>query len=139
MKDCRIKKQETLGIVRPATYGGYNGDISRKFFLGLNEMDRLRINLINYKRFIIIKFKMGKKFSYTSKKYYNKHLRFLETAIDLDFNRNDESFRKLKFNLDLYIEGLPKKMYVPSMSKEDRSKFYYKNLMSNFITQVVAK
>ncbi len=140
MKDCDIKQQETLGIVRPATYGGHNGDISRKFFLGINEMARLETNLANYKRFVMIKYKLGnKKFSYANNKYYNKHLRFLDIPDEPLFHRLDEMFRKIKFNLDLYIEGLPKRVYIPSMSQADRSKLYYKNLMSNFQMQVVAK
>lgn len=32
MNNCEIIEEKTLGIVRPKTYGGYNGDVSRHFF-----------------------------------------------------------------------------------------------------------
>lgn len=82
MKDCVIRTQETLGIIYPKTEGGVNGDISRKYFLGVNEMDRLLINLENYvktatihKRLETSK-KYNKKVSYHDRKFYYKHLRF---------------------------------------------------------------
>lgn len=145
MKDCIIKEQETLGIIRPATFGGYNGDISRKFFLGLNEMDRLITNLANYKRFVIIRFKLdnarftNNKRSYTGVKYYNKHLRFIVDEEYIDHHRCDELFKRLKFNLDLYIQSLPKRFYKPVLSQEARSNLYYKTLMGNIEKQIIAK
>ena len=32
MKDCDIYSEETVGIVKPKTYGGHNGDLSRIWF-----------------------------------------------------------------------------------------------------------
>ena len=48
MPDCDIVKEETLGIIRPATYGGVNGDISRVHFQKPREVPRLMDNVNNY-------------------------------------------------------------------------------------------
>ena len=32
MDDCEIDFEDTVGIVKPKTYGGFNGDVSRKYF-----------------------------------------------------------------------------------------------------------
>lgn len=45
---CFIVEEQTLGISRPATYGGLNGDISRKYFLKPKLLPRLLDNLDNY-------------------------------------------------------------------------------------------
>ena len=34
---CKIGEQSTIGIVKPKTYGGYNGDLSRKFLKDWND------------------------------------------------------------------------------------------------------
>lgn len=140
MKDCEIKSQETLGIIRPATFGGINGDIGRNNFLGINEMDLLKTNLNNYKRFVMIHFRVGKKkVSYTSMKYHNKHLRFINTHGVPDFHKYDELFQKLKFNYNLYLESIPQKFKTSMLTNEERSRFYYKNLMENFVIQVKSR
>ena len=144
MKDCIIISQLTLGIIRPATFGGLNGDISRKHFLGVNEMQRLMTNLLNYKKFAFIHIKArsnwnNRKISYHDKKYYNKHLRYINIGKIIDYHKNDEYLKKLKFNLNVFISSLPRR-YRPSMlSQEERSKLYYKDLMKNFNAQVIAK
>lgn len=140
MKTCDIKTQETLGIIRPATFGGVNGDIGRKNFLGINQLNRLVINLKNYKRFAMIHFKVSrKKVSYTSKKYYNKHLRFLNFDVIPDFHKYDETFKRLKFNYNVYMKSIDQGPRQYMLSKEERSKLYYKNLMKNFAVQVVSR
>ena len=100
MDDCEIISKETLGIIRPATQGGINGDISRKYFLGINDMARLLINLANYKRFIFIHIKarngwQSKKIAFHDKKYYNKHTRYLLIKQNPDYHKNDEALLKL--------------------------------------------
>lgn len=143
MKDCIVVEQVTLGIIRPATFGGMNGDISRKYFLGVNEMARLITNLANYKRFAFIHIKLrsgyNRRISYHDKKYYNKHRRYINLLWEIDYHKNDEYLKKLKFNLNVFISSLPKR-YRPSMiSQKERSNLYYKDLMKNFAAQVIAK
>jgi len=138
IKECVIIAQRTLGIIRPATYGGYNGDIGRRYFLGLNEMDRLRINLANYKQFARIHLRLGRgKISYSDRKYYNKHMRFLNLNIKKDYHKHDSMFLKLKFNLDVYIQSMVPKFRQSKISIEERKNLYYKDLMDNFKLQVI--
>lgn len=144
MKDCVIITQRTLGVVRPATYGGLNGDIGRIHFLGVNQLDRLMTNLFNYKKFVGVsrklKFKEARKIGYHDRKYYNKHLFFLSVGYKaVDYHKNDELFKKLKFNLDVWIQGNSRGGRKSTMSPGDRSKLYYKNLMSNFKSQIGIK
>jgi len=140
MKDCDIVIQITLGIIRPATFGGYNGDISKKYFLGTNEMVRLATNLTNYKRFARIHSRIGvAKTSYIDKKFYNKHLRFLGYGVDINYNKHDSAFLKLKFNLDVYIQSVIPRVRKHMMTNEERNSLYYKNLMNNFRLQVIEK
>ncbi len=140
MKDCVFRQQETLGIIRPATYGGVNGDIGRNNFLGTNELVRLVTNLANYKKLVMIIFKIQRgKASYSHKKYYNKHLRYLHTDYEVDFHSHDEMFKRMKFNYNLYMKSIIESFGKPTLSREERSKLYYKNLMKNFAVQVVSK
>jgi len=140
MKPCIIVTQQTLGIIRPATFGGHNGDISRKYFLGLNQMDRLKTNLVNYKRFIRIHSRRGRgKISYSDTKYYNKHVRFLNLNIKKDYHKHDSLFLKLKFNLDVYIQSVVPRFKQIKISTEERKNLYYKDLMDNFKLQVIKK
>lgn len=135
MKDCELRSETTLGIIRPATFGGMNGDISRKYFLGINEMDRLRMNLNNYVRFVYIhgrRMRGGKKISYADKKYYNKHMGFISAIVYPDFLKNNELFKRLMFHLSLYNQTVNEKIRQSNLSSDDRNKMYYSDLMSNF-------
>ena len=143
MKDCYIVTKETLGIVKPATYGGINGDIGRGQFLGVNDMDRLLTNLKNYKKFTYIHLKLRRpmsltKVSFHSRKYYRKHLRYLNIVSEIDYHKNDELFKKLKFNLNVFIQ-MTRKKYRPVMTQKERSNLYYKDLIKNFTKQVIHK
>jgi len=52
MSDCDIYFEQTLGILKPKTFGGLNGDISRKHFqTKINEFIRLNNNSKNYIKF----------------------------------------------------------------------------------------
>ena len=52
MNDCDIYLEQTLGVLHPKTFGGRNGDISRKHFQnGVNEFVRLTENSKNYIKF----------------------------------------------------------------------------------------
>ena len=140
MKSCEIVVQQTLGIIRPATYGGHNGDIGRRYFLGLNQMDRLRINLANYKQFARIHHRLGRgKLSYSDRKYYSKHMKFLNLDIKKDYHKHDSLFLKLKFNLDVYIQSVIPRFSQTKISVEERKNLYYKDLMDNFKLQVIKK
>lgn len=139
MKDCKIRTQRTLGVVRPATYGGINGDIGRDGFLGVNEMDRLKTNLNNYIKFVGIYSKIGySKITYTSRKYYNKHTGFLWKASRPNFHKYDEVFKKLKFNYNVYVRG-QQKNFPNMLTREERKNLYYKDLMKKFEIQVKSK
>lgn len=144
MKDCVIIEQVTLGIIRPATFGGLNGDIGRGHFLGVNEIVRLVTNLANYKRFAFIHIKNrsnynSKKLSYPDKKYYNKHLRYLPIMHSIDYHKSDEYLMKLKFNLNMYISTMPKRARPVIVPQAVRAKMYYSNLMKDFSSQVIKK
>lgn len=134
MDDCVLTEKQTLGVVRPATYGGINGDISRKHFLGINQMDRLKTNLSNYNRFANIKMRLNnRRLSYNDRKYFQKHIRFLNTKENPDFTRHNEVLKRLKFNLDVYIQSNRRGNI---MSQAERSEVYYKDLMSNFTVKI---
>ncbi len=138
MKSCDIVTQQTLGIIRPATYGGHNGDIGRRYFLGINEMNRLEINLANYKKFARIHSRLNRgKVSYSDRKYYNKHVKFLNLRVEKNYHKLDEAFLKLKFNLDVYIQSIIPRFMQSRISTEERNSLYYKDLMTNFKLQVV--
>ena len=138
MKSCNIVTQQTLGIIRPATYGGFNGDIGRRYFLGINEMNRLEINLANYKKFARIHSRLNRgKVSYADRKYYNKHVKFLNLRVEKNYHKLDEAFLKLKFNLDVYIQSVIPRFMQPRISTKERNNLYYKDLMTNFKLQVV--
>lgn len=142
MRDCVIVSETTLGIIRPATYGGYNGDISRKYFLGINELDRLKTNLSNYSRFVFIMYKKrkfqssskGKEIYYNDKRYFSKHLRFLVNEKEIDFTKNDEMFKRLNFVLNVYVERINRKYTnQKSFKYKDRNiDSYYKSLSASF-------
>jgi len=135
---CVIVTQETLGIVNPATFGGFNGDISRKFFLGVNEMLRLKINLRNYGKFMYIHYRFrSTRLTYMDRKYYMKHLSFMKIKENPDFHKFDEVFKKLKFNVNTFIGSVAKRDYKPYLSKEERNKLYYSKLMKTFNMQLV--
>ena len=52
MFDCDIYLEQTLGVLKPKTFGGFNGDISRKHFQSkINEFVRLNNNAKNYIKF----------------------------------------------------------------------------------------
>ena len=140
MKDCVIVKEETLGIIKPATQGGYNGDIGRIHYLGINEIVRLSINLKNYLRFLEIrqKIKYGRsdKKSYHMVRYYNKHLMFLiRKRMDvskLDYHKNDDKIMKLKFILQEIARTTSKRYDGRKKAIEIGSGDYYTSLMGSF-------
>lgn len=39
---CDIISEQTVGVIKPKTFGGYNGDLSRKFLKDWNENLRLK-------------------------------------------------------------------------------------------------
>lgn len=140
MKDCVIVTQQTLGIMRPATTGGINGDIGRNHYLGVNELQRLKTNLENYKRFLEIFKKIYKPYDnvrvgYQERKYFNKHLSFLAPT-NVDYHKNDEILRKLEFNLRMYLESEENVFNHKVLTPEDRNNIYYEKLMNNFKNQV---
>ena len=81
MPDCDIIFEQTLGVVKPKTFGGRNGDISRVYFQkGCNEFARLTQNAKNYLRFktiarqISLSKRMGSvKVSPEDMKFYKKN------------------------------------------------------------------
>ena len=116
MNDCNIITQQTLGVIRPGTEGGVNGDISRKYFLDLNQMDRLMTNLENYIRTANIHRRLSKQFKYDSlkisymdRKFYSKHQRFYVQNENPDYHKFDNIFSEIKFNLKVYIEKFANK------------------------------
>ena len=143
MDDCVVITQETLGIIRPATFGGLNGDIGRIHFLGINQFQRLLTNLENYKKFVhIYKKKVNYtnvRISYHERKYFVKHLRYLDQEENPDYHKHDEAFKKIKYNLNIWIQQNVKSYKSTFMSNEERNKLYYKQLTSNFLLQVKAK
>ncbi len=55
MSDCEMYVEQTLGVLKPKTFGGMNGDISRKHFRKeINEFIRLQNNSKNYVKFMAI-------------------------------------------------------------------------------------
>lgn len=38
MDNCDIENEETVGIIKPKTFGGYNGDVSRKWWNTENDI-----------------------------------------------------------------------------------------------------
>ena len=55
MSDCGMYVEQTLGVLKPKTFGGMNGDISRKHFRKeINEFIRLQNNSKNYVKFMAI-------------------------------------------------------------------------------------
>lgn len=80
MEDCDIYFEQTLGVMEPKTFGGLNGDISRKVFLGkVNEFVRLNQNAKNYVKFKAIERQIALskssniKVSFEDRKFYAKH------------------------------------------------------------------
>ena len=55
MHDCKVIREETVGIVKPKTYGGHNGDVSRKWYKTEHDvfvilMRNWRDKIVNMKR-----------------------------------------------------------------------------------------
>ena len=140
MHDCVIKRQQTLGIVKPKTYGGYNGDISRKHFLGINEKDRLKTNLINYIKAVKIhnKIPFGR-VGFMDRKYLSKHSRFFNIKENINFKKFDEVVSKLCFNLEVYMQATNKETGFVIMTEEERQNLYYKDLIVSLRAQIKKK
>lgn len=138
MNDCEIESVITLGVEKPKTTGGHNGDIGRIWFLGINEIDRLMHQLGNYRKFVLIrnKLKYQKTFDNQGKrknvwvqdlKYYTKHKGFLvrDVRIKVDNLKIDTLNAKIRKYSDYQF---PQKRDV---GKSD----FYTTMMNNFKKQ----
>lgn len=139
-KECVIREERTLGIIKPATFGGKNGDISRRWFLGINEFDRLKNNLDNYIKFIHIKRDLHtNKVNFVEKKYYYKHLRFINTSVKKDKKSFDNKFNYLLRNINRYMSNVFIENKKDLKEIKDRDKDNYYKLVLNSFKQKVDK
>ncbi len=91
MSDCEMYIEQTLGILKPKTFGGMNGDISRKHFQNeVNEFVRLQNNSKNYVKFMAI----GRQLAFA------KRSNLKISSGDMKFYRkNFDNFKRVKLRL----------------------------------------
>ncbi len=91
MSDCDMYIEQTLGVLKPKTFGGLNGDISRKHFQnGINEFVRLTNNAKNYIKFMAI----GRQLAFA------KRSNLKISGLDMKFYRkNFDKFKRVKLRL----------------------------------------
>lgn len=92
MDGCEVYHEQTLGVLKPKTFGGLNGDISRKHFqTGVNEFARLSVNAKNYIKFkaierqIAMSKKMHIQINDTDRKFYRKNFEAFKRNKNVDF------------------------------------------------------
>jgi len=83
--------EQTLGVLKPKTFGGLNGDISRKHFMPqVNEFIRLSNNAKNYVKFKAIERQLA----------FAKRSSLKISAEDMKFYRkNFDKFKRVKLRL----------------------------------------
>ncbi len=78
--DCEIDEEQTLGVVKPKTVGGFNGDINKRYYLKPKVYQHLLDNLGTYREIQRIKYKLslGRELYYYEEKFYRKHIHKFE-------------------------------------------------------------
>lgn len=136
MDDCEIVEKKTLGIIRPATQGGHNGDIGRQWFMPVNQMPILETALDNYIRFKKIKIRVSYKgFSRMDRKYFYSHQSFDKHYLNWNsvnvMNKNLDSLDDMVVDAVKKLESRGKKFYKSRASIALKKQTYYSELMAD--------
>lgn len=91
MRDCDMYIEQTLGVLHPKTFGGLNGDISRKHFQPeVNEFIRLTNNAKNYIKFMAI----GRQLAFAKRSSLKISLQDMKF-----YKKNFDKFKRVKLRL----------------------------------------